>query len=102
MMAIKGTTTQTIHLQALIKDFGEEQDSPTIVHIDSKAAHDGLLSENFSKPLKYVTVARQWVHEQLESGIIEVKHVCTRSQPADFFTKLLSAHIWRFAVNSLD
>ena len=75
MMAIKETTTQSIHLQVLLKDFGEAQDTPTAVHTDSKAARDSLLSENFSKRLQHVTIARLWVREHLESGVIELKHV---------------------------
>ena len=71
MMAIKETTAQTIHLHALLKDFGDEQNSPTVVHTDIRAAHDSLLFENFFKRLKNGTITRQWVRGQLESGIIE-------------------------------
>ena len=73
-MAIKETRTQAIHVQALLKDFGEAQEAPRVVHTDNKAARDSLLSENFSKRFKHVTIARQWIREQLESAIIEVKH----------------------------
>ena len=89
-MAIKETTTQAIHLRALLEEFGE-QHAPTIIHSDSKAAHDTLISENFSKRLKHVTVARQWIREQLTKGVINLKHVRTHEQPADFFTKALPA-----------
>ena len=87
-MAIKETTTQAIHLRALLEEFGERQ-APTMVHTDSKAAHDTLISENFSKRLKHVTVARQWIREQLSKGSISLAHVRTHEQPADFFTKSL-------------
>ena len=90
MMAIKETTAQAIHLQALLTELGELQQATTI-HTDSKAAHDSLISENFSKRLKHVTIARQWVREQLANGVIDVKHVRTHQQPADFFTKPLPA-----------
>ena len=60
-----------------------------MVHTDSKAAHDSLISENFSKRLKHVTIARQWVREQLAVGIVVLKHVLSSQQPADFFTKPL-------------
>ena len=75
MIAIKETTAQAIHLLTLLKDFGKAQEAPTTVHMDSKAALDSLISENFSKRLKHLTITRQWICEQLESGIIEVKHV---------------------------
>ena len=91
LMAIKETTAQAIHLQALLAELGEKQDSPTTIHTDSKAAHDSLKSENFSKRLKHVTVARQWVREQLANNIVEIWHVRTHEQPADFFTKPLPA-----------
>ena len=90
-MAIKETTTQAIHLQALLKDFVEAQEAPITVYTDSKATRDSLFSKNFSNRLKHVTIARQWVHEQLKSGIIDVKHVRKHQQPADFFTKPLPA-----------
>ena len=101
MMAIKETTTQAIHLQALLKDLGETQEAPTTVHTDSKAARDSLFTENFSKRLKHVTIARQWIREQLECGIIEVKHVRTHQQPADFFTKPLPAAAFKNCCNLL-
>ena len=70
MMAIKETTTQAIHRQAFLNDFGEAQDAPTAVHTDSKSARDSLPYENFPKRLKHVTISRQWIREQLESGVI--------------------------------
>jgi hypothetical protein len=100
-MAIKETAAQTIHLQALLKNLGEEQSTPTIVHTDSKAAHDSLISENVSKRLKHVTIARQWIREQLASGIIDVKHVRTHQQPADFFTKSLPRAAFKECCNLL-
>ena len=81
------TTTQAIHLQAILKDYGEAQNALTVVYSDSKHAHDSLLSKNFSKRLNRVPTARQCVREQLESCTIEVKHVRTHQQRADFFTK---------------
>ena len=90
-MSIKERTTQAIHLQALLKDFREAEEAPTLVDTNNKAALDSLICENFSKRLKHVTVAQQWIQEQLDSCIIEVKHVRTHQQPADFFTKPLLA-----------
>ena len=91
LMAIKETTAQAIHLNALLTELGETQQAPTTIHTDSKAAHDSLTSENFSKRLKHVTVARQWIREQLAKGVVELWHVRTHEQPADFFTKPLPA-----------
>ena len=101
MMAIKETTTQAIHLQALLKDFEEAQDARTTVHTDSKAARDNLLCENFSMRLKHVTIARLWIREHLESGIIEVKHERTHHQLADFYTKPLPAAPFKHCCNLL-
>jgi len=91
LMAIKETSTQAIHLRALLTELGEKQPAPTTVHTDSKSAHDSLISENFSKRLKHVTVARQWIREQLAGQIVELQHVRTTEQPADFLTKPLPA-----------
>ena len=75
MMAIKETTTQAIHLQALLTEFVETEPPPTMVHTNSKVSHDSLISSNFSKRLEHVTITCLWVHEQLASGIIDVKYV---------------------------
>ena len=77
-------------MQALLKDLREDPDSPT-VHNDGKVAHDSLVSENFSNRLKHVIVARQWIREQLDNGIIKVKHVRIYQEHADFFIKPLPA-----------
>ena len=74
---MKETATQAIHSQALLKDFGEDEVTPTIVHTHNKVARDRVFSGNFSKRPKHVTIAREWVKGQLESGIIHVKHVRT-------------------------
>ena len=87
LMAIKETNVQVIHLQTLLTGFGESQEAPTIVHMNRKAAHDSLISKNFSKRLKHVTIKRRWVLQELASDIIEVKHVRTYQQHVDSFTK---------------
>ena len=73
------TNTSLINLE-------KTQPAPTMIHTHSKAAHGSLILENFSKRLKHVSIARQWVREQLASGVIDVQHVRTHQQPADFFT----------------
>ena len=101
LMAIKEAFAQAIHLQALLKELGVDQDGPTNVHTDSKAAYDTAKSENFSKRLKHVTIARQWVREQLANGNVDVKLVRTFQQPADFFTKPLPASAFKTCCNLL-
>ena len=100
-MAIKEIFTQAIHLQALLKEFGVTTTEPLIVSTDSKAAHDTAKSENFSKRLKHVTIARQWVREQLAKGEIDINLVRTYQQPADFFTKPLPTAAFKTCCNLL-
>ena len=40
MWTIIEATTQAIHVQALLHDFGEDHESPTMTRNDSNVAHD--------------------------------------------------------------
>jgi hypothetical protein len=89
-MAVKEAFTQAIHLRFLLGELGVTQ-STTVVSTDSKAAISSATNESFSKRLKHVNVARQWVREQIALGHLAVAWVSTREQPADFLTKPLPA-----------
>jgi hypothetical protein len=89
LMSAKEAITQALHLQALLHDLGTPQVWPTEVSIDSQAAYQASIGENFSKRLKHVNVALQWVREQLRDKHVKLVLIKSIHQPADFLTKAL-------------
>ena len=88
-MAAKEAFAQAIHLRALLEDMETPQRDATIIHIDSQAAYQASIGENFSKRLKHVNVALQWVRETIRSNQASLHLVKTHEQAADFLTKAL-------------
>ena len=89
LMSAKETITQALHLRALLHDLGTPQVLPTEVSIDSQAAYQASIGENFSKRLKHVNVALQWVREQLRDNHVKLVLIKSIHQPAYFLIKAL-------------
>ena len=88
-MAAKEAFAQAIHLRALLEDMETPQRDATIIHIDSQAAFQAANGESFSKRLKHVNVALQWVRETIRGNHASLHLVKTHEQAADFLTKAL-------------
>ena len=75
--------TQATHLRALLDDLETAQRDATVIHIDNQAAYQASIGENFSKRLKHVNVALQWVREMILSNTLAPKLIKTHEQAAD-------------------
>ena len=76
-------------MRALLEDLETPQRDATTIFIDSQAAYQASIGENFSKRLKHVNVALQWVREMILSNALTLELIRTNAQAADFLTKPL-------------
>ena len=88
-MVVKEAFEQGNHLRALLDDLETAKRDATVIHIDSQAAYQASFGENFSKRLKHVNVALQWVREMVKSNTLARKLIETHEQAADFPIKPL-------------
>ena len=88
-MAAKEATLQAIHLRCLLEEMGVEVREPTPLHVDNTAAITLSVTENRSRRMKHVAIAVQWLREQVQSGVVELRYIPSGQQVADFLTKWL-------------
>ena len=88
-MAAKEATLQAIHLRCLLEEMGVEVREPTRLHVDNTAAITLSVTENRSRRMKHVAIAVQWLREQVQSGVVELRYIPSGQQVADFLTKWL-------------
>ena len=89
LMAAKEAIAQATHLRALLEDVETPQRDATTIYIDSQAAYQASIGEGFSKRLKHVNVALQWVREMIINNTMTLELIRTTEQAADFLTKAL-------------
>ena len=88
-MAATETIAQATHLRALLEDVETPQMNATTIYIDSQAAYQASIGEGFSKRLKHVNVALQWVIEMIINNTMTLELSQTTEQAGDFLTKAL-------------
>ncbi|CAI7868104.1 unnamed protein product [Closterium sp. NIES-53] len=93
-MAMYHAIKEIVLLRKLLEDMGAEQEGPTPLFSDSKAAI-GMANNPFLNGLnKHMKIKWHWVKQMVKEGIVELHHVKASKQAADFLTKRLpeSAH----------
>ena len=68
---------------------GVEVKEPTPLHVDNMVAITLSVIENRSRRMKHVAITVQWLREQVQSGVVELRYIQSRQHVADFLTKWL-------------
>ena len=82
-------SSEAIGLKSVMKDMGIEV--TVEVHVDANAAIGMIMKEGLSG-VRHIDTQYLWVQESVRDGRIKVKKVDGQLNPADMFTKALSAH----------
>jgi len=65
--------------------------APTRIDIDSTAARSLATNAQVSAHNKHISLNMHHVRELLQNGVVELRHVASRLQPADLLTKVMTS-----------
>lgn len=85
------TCCEITWLLSLFKTFGYYNLTPVSFYCDSKSALYIASNSVFHERTKHIDIDCHIVREKLQQGVISTCHISTTLQPADMFTKALSA-----------
>ncbi|KFK25001.1 hypothetical protein AALP_AA8G053500, partial [Arabis alpina] len=82
-------TKELIWLKRILESLGIKHSQPMLMYCDNKAVIHISNNPVFHERTKHVELDCHFVREQIQAGQIVTKHVPTKSQLADIFTKAL-------------
>ena len=87
IIALSEATKDVVYFRKLVAGLDAPEDGPTQLATDSKSARDVSYNPEQHDKMKHVERRHFFVRDMVESFQIEVPHVSTEKNPADFFTK---------------
>ena len=81
---------EIIWLKALLKDFMIKTDEPIRLFCDNQSAIYLTKNPILHERTKHIEVDCHFIRDKVTQGIINVKHIPTKCQLADIFTKAIS------------
>ena len=71
-----------------------KQEGPTIIHVDNKSAIELAKNPVNHERSKHIDVRFHFIREHVKEGSVELRHVASKDQAADIFTKPLSREVF--------
>jgi hypothetical protein len=81
---------EAIYLRGFLKELDHEQTKPTVLYTDSKSAKQLIELFHVGSNSAHLVMRLNFLHEQTQRGIIELRYINTDDQVADIQTKLLA------------
>ena len=85
--AMSSTCAEIVWICRLLFDFDVNFASPTPLFCDNQSVTKIACNQVFHERIKHIEVACHFVHEKFEQGLINLPHVSSKKQLADFLTK---------------
>ena len=89
-IAANSAATYIVWFRTLLGDLDYKIDKPQILWVDNQSAIKMVRNPQFHHHQKHIDVKHKYIREKHDDGTLEVKHVSTDNQMADFLTKALA------------
>ncbi|PKI45909.1 hypothetical protein CRG98_033708 [Punica granatum] len=99
--AMAAAVSEIISLRNLLSSLGVQMATPTRLFCDNQAALHIAANPVFHERTKHIEIDCHFVRDYLKLGIVTTKHLPTRLQLADIFTKALGRDRFRFILSKL-
>ncbi|CAI5734626.1 unnamed protein product [Peronospora farinosa] len=90
-MALALATQEVMWIRYLLKEMGVTCKTATTVHMDNKSAISIATNQGYTPRAKHIDLRMHFVRDHIEQGDIQLKHVPSAMQLADYLTKPLGA-----------
>jgi hypothetical protein len=88
-VALTSGSTEAVWLRRLLAELGQPQEGPTRIFVDNQSAINLAKNSVLHGRTKHIQIRHHFIRQLIEDGEVEVHHVKTSAQPADFLTKAL-------------
>ncbi|XP_055522372.1 uncharacterized protein LOC129716564 [Wyeomyia smithii] len=88
-LALSEGCQETVWLRQLLCDFGEEQETPTVVNEDNQGCIAFVRTERCNRRSKHIDTREKFVKNLCEKKVIELRYCSTDQMIADVMTKPL-------------
>lgn len=90
-IAAAEATKEAIWLKRLLEELGQGNSTPVPLHCDNQGAIRLVKNPEFHKRTKHIDIKFHLIRDHFCKGVIDVVHVCSDDQLADFLTKPLDS-----------
>ncbi|PKU81762.1 Retrovirus-related Pol polyprotein from transposon TNT 1-94 [Dendrobium catenatum] len=99
--AIAAVTTEIIWLRRLLQELNFAQSTPTTLYCDNTSAIALANNPVYHARTKHIEVDCHFIRDCIKNQSIQVHHISSKDQLADFFTKSLSISRFKLLANKL-
>jgi hypothetical protein len=91
IMSMIDAVKTALSLRVLLQELGHQQTAATSIYCDSESALKSIASPNLTSNLRHIAIRIARIKIEVHAGNIALFHVAGKTNPADPFTKVMSA-----------